>query len=97
MAIAFTCTGPIIEWRGPAPFYFVALSEDDAAMLTDLGPAISYGWGCIPVEVTLGATRFTTSLIPRNGGFLVPLKVAVRTAAQVDLGDVVRLDVEVVS
>lgn len=30
---------------------------------------------------------FTTSLIPRDGGYLLPLKLAVRKAAGVALGD----------
>jgi hypothetical protein len=24
-------SGPVIEWRGPAPYYFVAIPEDESA------------------------------------------------------------------
>jgi Domain of unknown function (DUF1905) len=27
----FAFEGPVIEWRGPAPFYFVAIPEDESA------------------------------------------------------------------
>ncbi|GMA87234.1 hypothetical protein GCM10025868_24840 [Angustibacter aerolatus] len=45
----------------------------------------------IPVAVRLGRTTWTTSLWPRAGGYVVPLKDAARRAEQIDLGDVVAL------
>jgi hypothetical protein len=43
------------------------------------------------VTVNLGDTEWTTSLFPKDGAYLVPLKVAVRRAEGVELGDVVEL------
>ena len=83
--------GEVIHWRGPAPFCFVAVPEAEAATLRAASPLVSYGWGCIPVTVRLGRTTFTTSLFPKDGGYLVPLKVAVRRAEGVDVGDQVRV------
>lgn len=87
--------GPVVYWRGPSPFYFVPLPEH---VLDDLAPVaneLTYGWGCIPATVTIGDTVFTTSMIPKDGGFLVPVKVAVRRAEGIEEGDgvVVRLQV----
>lgn len=84
-------TGEVIHWRGPSPFRFVAVPDAEAAALRAASPLVSYGWGCIPVTVRLGRTTFTTSLFPKDGGYLVPIKVAVQRAEAVDLGDVVRL------
>lgn len=89
MELAFT--GEVIHWRGPAPFRFVAVPDAEAAALRAASPLVSYGWGCIPVTVRLGRTTFTTSLFPKDGGYLVPIKVAVQRAEAVELGDVVRL------
>ncbi len=75
-----TVTGSIIEWRGPAPYWFLPIGEDDSAMIDELKPLLTYGWGCIPVSCRLGRTTFTTSMMPRNGAYLVPLKDKVRTA-----------------
>lgn len=75
--------GRIIEWRGPAPYWFLPISDDDSAMIDELKPMLTYGWGCIPVRCTLGRTTFTTSIMPRDGVYLIPLKVAVRKAADV--------------
>lgn len=89
MELAFR--GEVIHWRGPAPFHFVAVPDAEAAALRAASPLVSYGWGCIPVTVRLGRTTFTTSLFPKDGGYLVPIKVAVQRAETVELGDVVRL------
>lgn len=83
--------GEVVWWRGPAPFHFVALPEPEAARLRAVASRVTYGWGCIPATVTLGATTFTTSIFPKDGGFLVPVKTAARRAEGVELGDDVRL------
>lgn len=68
----FSVTGEVIEWRGPAPFLFLPLAVDESDLLFELLGQLSYGWGCIPATVTIGSTTFTTSLMPRQGRFLVP-------------------------
>ncbi len=55
---------------------------------------VTYGWGAIPVTVRIGETAWTTSLFPRNGRYVVPLKDAVRKAEDLALGDTV--DVELI-
>lgn len=87
--------GEVIWWRGPAPYHFVALPEPEAARLRAVASRVTYGWGCIPATVTLGATTFTTSIFPKDGGFRVPLKAAPRRAEGVELGDDVALVVVV--
>lgn len=87
--------GEVVWWRGPAPYHFVALPEPEAARLRVVASRVTYGWGCIPATVTLGATTFTTSIFPREGGFMVPVKVAARRAESVELGDDVALVVVV--
>jgi len=53
----------------------------------DLAPVLTYGWGVIPARVTIGAVTWTTSLFPKDGGYLVPLRAAERKRARVELGD----------
>ncbi|TIC79357.1 DUF1905 domain-containing protein [Nocardioides sp. GY 10127] len=89
-----TIQGPVIEWRGPAPHHFVPLDEDDADLLREVAAGLTYGWGCIPVTGRVGDTSFTTSLMPREGTWLVPLKVAVRRAEGIALGDVVEVHLD---
>lgn len=87
--------GEIVHWRGPAPYHFVRLPDDAAAVVADVARDVTYGWGMVPVDAVLGATRFSTSLFPRDGGFLLPVKDAVRRAEEVEVGDVVQVDLEI--
>lgn len=90
-------SGAVWHWRGPAPYHFVWVPEDEAAQLQETAAAVTYGWGMIPVTVTVGETRWTTSLWPKEGRYVVPLKTAVRRAEELEVGQVVdvRLDVDV--
>lgn len=90
-------SGELWEWRGPAPFHFVTVPEAESAALESVSGLVSYGWGMIPVRARIGETDFTTSLWPKDGGYVVPIKDKVRTAEDIELGDVVtvRLDVDV--
>lgn len=85
MELAFSAVA--IEWRGPAPFVFVPVPPDESELIRDSARELTYGWGAIPVSATVGATTFTTSLFPRDGRYLLPLKVAVQRAEGVGLGD----------
>ncbi len=83
--------GEIFHWRGPSPFHFVAVPDDPSAAIEAVASMVTYGWGVIPVEVRIGTTDFTTSLFPKDGGYLVPIKQAVRTAEHLSLGDQVTI------
>ena len=43
----------------------------------------------IPVTVQVGGTAWTTSLFPRDGRYVVPVKAGVRKAEQLEEGDTV--------
>ena len=76
-----------MEWRGPAPFYFLALPVEDSEDLKVAAKGMEY-WGQVPVVVRIGATDFTTALFPKDGRYLLPLKDAVRRAEGIDVEDV---------
>lgn len=90
-----TITGAIFEWRGPAPFLFVAIPEDVSRDIKALSQLVSYGWGVIPVTATLGETTWTTSLFPKKGQYLIPIKVLVQKAEHVTAGDIVEIEVTI--
>ena len=77
----------IIEWRGPAPFLFAVVPDEHIGAIRYAAMTESYGWGVVPVVATVGETAFATSLFPRDGGYLLPVKVAVQRAEGVALGD----------
>ncbi len=82
-----TFDAEVIEWRGPAPFYFLAVPGPLCEDLRVAARDVSYGWGVVPVSVRIGATTWTTSLFPKDGGYLVPLKDRVRSAEDIAEGD----------
>ena len=84
-------SGEVWHWRGPAPYHFVTVPPAHAAEIRDLAASVTYGWGMIPGRLRLGATTWETSLWPKDGGYVVPLKDAVRRAEDVEVGDVVTL------
>lgn len=86
--------GEAISWRGPAPFVFVPVRPDLSEEIKALSSRLTYGWGCIPVTATIGVTEYKTSLFPRNGLYLVPVKVAVQKAEGIAVGDLVGVCLE---
>ena len=85
----------MIEWRGPAPFYYVPVPPEESEMIRETARQTSYGWGVIPVRCVVGRTEFTTSLFPRDGVYLVPVKNAVRLPERLKLGDLVEVSLEI--
>lgn len=84
-------SGVIWHWRGPAPYHFVTVPAEESADLQAISTAVTYGWGMIPVLVRIGDTEWTTSLWPKNGGYVVPLKDKIRKAEGLEVGDVVTI------
>ena len=86
----WTFTGEVIEWRGPAPYFFVAMTPEESEDLKEAARGLIY-WGQVPVHVTIGDTEFTTALFPRDGRYLVPVKVAVQRAEAIGEGAIVEV------
>ncbi|ADB35579.1 Domain of unknown function DUF1905 [Kribbella flavida DSM 17836] len=82
-------TGDIWYWRGPSPFYFVSVPDDESTDIQATATSVSYGWGMIPVAAQVGGTTWTTSLYPKDGRYVVPLKDAVRKAESLAEGDTI--------
>jgi hypothetical protein len=88
-------SGRVIEWRGPAPYYFVPVPADESANIREVAAIATYGWGVIPVEARIGEVTFKTSLFPKDGGYLLPLKNAVRKPQGISAGDSVIVEMTV--
>ena len=88
-------SGEIVHWRGPAPFHFVPVPDEESGAIESVASAVTYGWGCIPVRARIGTTEFTTSLFPKDGGYLLPLKDAVRKPASITVGDEVTVELTI--
>ncbi len=87
--------GKIWYWRGPAPHYFVSVPVEQSGELRVIAGLVTYGWGMIPVIVRIGGTEWQTSLFPKDGGYIVPIRLNVRNAENLAEGDEVNLKLEV--
>jgi nucleoid-associated protein YgaU len=89
-------TGELWYWRGPAPHYFVPVPPAESDEIKAVAAMVTYGWGVIPVRVEIGGTSWTTSLFPKDGRYLVPVRKDVRTAEHLEEGEpiAVRLHLE---
>jgi Domain of unknown function (DUF1905) len=64
-ALAFQ--GPLCHWRGPAPYYFVRVPPATVEELVDVAAEVTYGWGMLPVEVTVGGYTWEPRCGQRTG------------------------------
>jgi Domain of unknown function (DUF1905) len=87
--VVLTFSGEMWFWRGPAPWHFVTVPDDECGELEAASPMVTYGWGMIPVTAQIGSTEWVTSLFPKDGRYIVPVKADVRKAEKLDIGDVV--------
>ena len=93
MMIEFS--GKIWYWRGPSPFYFVTVPQEQSEVLEAISEEVTYRWGMIPVYSRINTTEFMTSLFPKDGLYIVPLKVKVREAEGLEEGDLVTIQLSI--
>lgn len=94
-------TAEVWRWDGHDAWFFATLPQEVTDEVREAsGPR--RGFGSVRVEVTAtseaGETTWRTSVFPdsRSGGFLLPLKRAIRRAHDLDEGDAVALRLAVV-
>jgi hypothetical protein len=87
--------GEIWFWRGPAPWYFVTVPEQESGDLKEILRLVTYGWGMIPVRARIGKTEWKTSMFPKDGSYILPIKTSVREAEQLEEGDKVTVRLEI--
>lgn len=99
----FTVTTPLWRWQsatGPGAWFFLTLAGDAAdgirlAAISGQWLDGRKGFGSARVTVTVGDTVWNTSVFPHreSGGWLLPVKAAVRKAEGLAEGDAVTVTV----
>lgn len=88
-------SGEIWYWKGPAPHYFVWVPEPEAKQIKEIERLVTYGWGMIPARVTIGDSEWETALWPKDGSYIVPLKLAIRKKEKLNEGDVITVHLNI--
>lgn len=87
----FKFTAVVFEWRGPSPFYFVATPDEVSAQIHEVKRELTYGWGVMHAQLEVSGQSVKTALIPKDGGFYVPLKDAIRKPNHLVVGSKVEI------
>ncbi|HEY3164972.1 MAG TPA: DUF1905 domain-containing protein [Candidatus Limnocylindrales bacterium] len=94
-AIEIAFAGELWSWRGPAPYHFISVPFEGVRSIQAIAVEVTYGWGMIPAEVTIGQSAWKTALWPKDGGYVIPIKDRYRKAERLELGDVVSVELVV--
>lgn len=87
----------IFKWTGEASWYFIRIDEKVSENIKDNFGMLARGWGSLPVNVTLGESRWKTSIFPEKGTYLLPIKSQIRKAEKINDGDTVNLQIEIIA
>ncbi|HET6709152.1 DUF1905 domain-containing protein [Amycolatopsis sp.] len=86
------------EWdaRRTESWTFVSLPAEASDDIRERHAGPRRGFGAVRVRVTVGATRWQTSIFPdgKRGTYVLPVKRVVREAEGLDVGDVCTVTVE---
>lgn len=91
-------TAALWQHDGPAAWFFLSLPDDVADDLDERAAPVARGFGSVRVEVTIGATTWTTSVFPdtKRRTFILPVKKAVRRAEHLEPGRPVRVSLRAI-
>ncbi|MGJ6981458.1 DUF1905 domain-containing protein [Aestuariimicrobium soli] len=84
-------TADVIEWRGPAPYYYAVVPTDEADLIAEVAQSIIY-WGCVPAVATIGPHTYRTAMFPKEGTYRVPIRKQVRDDLGIEAGDVIEVE-----
>lgn len=88
----------IFKWQGEGAWYFIRIDENTTEEIKDKFGMMARGWGSLPVNVTLGKSRWKTSIFPDEGKtYLLPIKSQIRKEEKINDGDLVKLEIEIVA
>jgi len=93
--VQFRFETEVIYARGPQPYFYAPIPAEQTDELRRVARLVTYGWGCVPVQATVGGVAFRTSLFPKDGAYLLPIKAAVRRQADVTAGDRIAVDMTI--
>jgi hypothetical protein len=94
-----TVTSLLWIWKGDAAgrWYFITVPDEESGEIRAQAFGSPRGFGSVRVEATIGEVTWRTSVFPLNsGGYLLPVKAAVRRDAGIAAGDEVTVILELV-
>lgn len=89
-----TVTAPLWLWSGGS-WHFITVPEEEAVEIRAHSLLNRGGFGSVKVECAINGVTWRTSVFPqKSGGYLLPVKAAVRRDAGIAAGDEVTVEIE---
>lgn len=84
-------------YPGKAGWHFLTLPAAESEAMEQMFGSIARGFGSLPVCVTIGDSDWETSIFPskKSGGYILPVKAAVRKKEKLIDGDIVNFSLSV--
>lgn len=84
------------EYEGEASWHFVTLPEEIGDEIRARTAERKRAFGSVPVDVSIGETRWSTSLFPdsKTQSYVLPIKKSVRSSEGVVAGDIVDVEID---
>ena len=84
-------------YPGMVGWQFITIPKNHSKMISKTYSEMTRGWGSLPVMVTVGKTKWKTSIFPdkKTNTYLLPLKAEVRKKENINLGDTISLTLEI--
>jgi hypothetical protein len=97
-AVTIFITGTLRLWTGAGgKWHFITIPEEQSRALRAESLAARRGFGSVKVEATIGDITWRTSVFPHgSGGYILPVKAAVRRDAGITAGDDVPVTLKLV-
>lgn len=98
MVVAFDAELWIWDARRCDSWTFVTLPAAASQDIGDLTAGRRRGFGSVRVRATVGASTWSTSIFPDSsrGGYVLPVKRAIRAAEALAAGDVATVTIELI-
>jgi hypothetical protein len=87
----------VVVYPGMGGWRFLVVPLKQGAEIKKKFGARAKGWGSLPAAITIGKTKWRTSIFPdkKSGTYLLPLKAQVRKAEEIDDEDTVRYTIDI--
>jgi hypothetical protein len=99
--VNFVFDAELWEWdaRRTESWTFVSLPAGASEEIRELAAGPRRGFGAVRVRVRVGTTSWRTSIFPDSGrgGYVLPVKRAVRKAEGLEIGDTLTVSVELIN
>lgn len=98
MVVVFDAELYVWDARRTDVWTFVSLPVEVSEEIRDLAGGVRRGFGSLRVRATIGGSTWTTSIFPGSGGggYVLPVKRAIRKAEALDVGDITTVTTELI-